>query len=263
MITLIGHGYIGSQIASELNNQGMIYNWIRHFDPMPDDTSVIINAAGYTGSPNVDACEIYKNETIEGNVVFPLKLERAHSEIPMVHISSGCVYTGYKPGGWTEDDEPNFNFNNGSFYSGSKALGQELIKPYLYKSYLLRIRMPFGDWPHPKNFLTKLERYQKLIDFENGLSYNVDVARTAIHFALNKPEPGIYNVCNPGSSTTRKIADKMGLKKAWFTEDEFKAVTTAPRSNCVLSSDKLQKVFPLQPIDSALKMAITRYKQHV
>ena len=31
----------------------------------------LINAAGYTGKPNVDACELNKADTVEGNVIFP------------------------------------------------------------------------------------------------------------------------------------------------------------------------------------------------
>jgi UDP-glucose 4,6-dehydratase len=264
MITLLGHGYIGNQIASELLNQKIPYRWLRHSDDLiTSDTTAIINSAGFTGSPNVDACEVYRQETIDGNVRYPLWVENKAHRIPVVHISSGCVYTGYKEDGWTEEDEPNFDFNNGSFYSGSKALAQELLTPYLMtKSYLLRIRMPFGNEPNSKNFLTKLERYERLIDYQNSLSYTIDVARVAVHFAVNKPEPGIYNVCNPGSSTTRRIADQMGLNKSWFTEEEFKQATRAPRSNCVLNTDKLQKVFPIQSVESALKTAITQYKQN-
>ena len=263
MITLIGHGYIGNHIAHELINQKIPYRWIRHYDDIETaGTTAIINAAGFTGSPNVDACEIYRQETIDGNVRYPLWVENKADRIPVVHVSSGCVYTGYKDGGWTEDDEPNFDFNNGSFYSGSKALAQDLLGPWLMtKSYLLRIRMPFGNEPNPKNFLTKLENYEKLIDYRNSLSYTIDVARVAVHFAVNQPEPGIYNVCNPGSSTTRRIADSMGLNKSWFTEDEFKQATRAPRSNCVLNTDKLQSVFPIQTVDSALKSAIANYQK--
>ena len=117
MITLIGHGYVGEHIAKEMSEQNISHHWIRHTDSIPDDTSVIINAAGYTGSPNVDACEIHKQETIDGNVIWPVKLERNFPSTPIVHISSGCVYTGYQKQ-FTEDDHPNFDFGNGSFYSG-------------------------------------------------------------------------------------------------------------------------------------------------
>lgn len=260
MITLIGHGYVGKHIKKELENQKIHHEWITHDQPVPAGTTAIINAAGYTGSPNVDACEQHKQETINGNVVFPLQLEAANPFTPIVHITSGCVYTGYKDGGWTEDDAPNFDFNNGSFYSGSKALFQELMKPYLDKSYLLRIRMPFGDEHEPKNIFTKLSNYQKLIDFENSFSYVVDVARVAVYFALNKPAGGIYNVCNPGSATTKQVADKLELDKEWFTKEEFKAATVAPRSNCVMNVEKLFSVFPIQHINDALDTAISRLR---
>ena len=189
-----------------------------------------------------------------------MQLEAANPVTPIVHITSGCVYTGYKPGGWTEEDDPNFDFNNGSFYSGSKALFQTLMTPYLDKSYLLRIRMPFGDEHEPKNIFTKLSNYQKLIDYENSFSYVVDVAKVAVYFALNKPVGGIYNVCNPGSATTKQVADKLELDKEWFTRDEFKTATVAPRSNCVMNVDKLFSVFPIQHINDALDTAISRLR---
>ena len=40
-------------------------------------------------------------------------------------ISSGCIYGGYEKD-FTEDDVPNFDFQNGSFYSGTKALAEKL-----------------------------------------------------------------------------------------------------------------------------------------
>lgn len=262
MITLIGHGYIGEHISQELQIQNIPHKWIHHFEKIPSGTTTIINAAGYTGSPNVDACEIHKQETINGNVLFPLQLEMKNRSIPIIHISSGCVYTGYKENGWTEDDEPNFNFNNGSFYSGSKTLEQNILKPFMNKSYLLRIRMPFGDKHHPKNFLTKLHTYEKLINFTNSLSYVNDVAKVAIHFAATLPTPGIYNVCNPGHKSTKEIADMLSLNKPWFTEEEFIQATVAPRSNCTLNVDKLQNVYAMRNIDSALFRAINELKSN-
>jgi len=260
MITLIGHGYIGDSIQKELQSKKIAHNWISHTDEIPEETTVIINAAGYTGVPNVDACESKKQATIDGNVLFPITLEINNPHIPIVHISSGCVYTGYKDGGWTEDDEPNFGFDNGSFYSATKNLAQHLLKPYLDKSYLFRIRMPFGDEDCGKNYLSKLNMYDKLIDFENSLSYVNDVAEAAIFFALEFPPFGIYNCCNPGSKTTKQVAEMMGLEKQWFTEEEFKTSVVSPRSNCVLNNDKMNAIFKLKPIDEALEIAINSLK---
>lgn len=258
MITLIGHGYVGEHIAEELTAQKLPFTWISHTDPIPLNTSAIINAAGYTGSPNVDACEIHKQETIDGNVTFPVKLELENTHTPIVHISSGCIYTGYDKE-YTEDDEPNFTFNNGSFYSGSKALGQEMLKPYLHKSYLLRIRMPFGNKHHPKNFLTKMVKYDKLISYDNSLSYLPDVAAVAVAMAVNrKIAPGIYNLTNPGSSNAKEIVKMMGIDKEFFTPEEFSKAIVAPRSNCVLSTKKLDAIHPLRPVHEALALAISK-----
>lgn len=261
MITLFGHGYIGQKIAEELSKQNITYQWLTHKNFPRAKTGVIINAAGYTGMPNVDTCEIKRQETMDGNVRFPLRLEFANPDSRIIHITSGCVYTGYKDGGWTEDDTPNFDFNNGSFYSGSKALFQNLMIPSLVeKSYLLRIRLPFGDTHNPKNYLTKLTNYEKLVDFENSISYINDVAKTAVYFSQELPETGIYNVCNTGTITTKQVADMMGLQKEWFTEEEFEAAVKAPRSNCNLSSEKLDKVIKLQSAESALEEAIWKLK---
>lgn len=258
MITLIGHGYVGEHVARELDAQKIDYTWIRHTDPVPANTYAIINAAGYTGAPNVDACEIYKQETIDGNVVFPVQLERNNPHTPIVHISSGCVYTGYEKE-FTETDAPNFNFNNGSFYSGTKVLAQEMLAPYMHKSYLLRIRMPFGNEHHPKNLLSKMIKYDKLVSYENSLSYMPDVATVVVNMALNRNiQPGIYNVCNPGSSNAREIVSMMGIEKEFFTDEEFQKAVVAPRSNCVLSTAKLDAVYPLRPIREALELAISK-----
>jgi len=40
----------------------------------------LINAAGYTGKPNVDACEEHKADTLAGNTLFPLTVAHACAE---------------------------------------------------------------------------------------------------------------------------------------------------------------------------------------
>lgn len=259
MITLIGHGYVAGYIKKCFDETGMKYHHIHHDENFPKDTRFIVNAAGFTGVPNVDACEIYKDECVQGNILFPLNLEKRANEIPILHISSGCIYSGYKSGGWTEEDKPNFTFNNASFYSACKGLEEELLKPYLHKSYIFRIRMPFGPDRTPKNLLTKLERYEKLISFENSLTQVEELAKCVQQFIVTRPEYGIYNVCNPDGITTKEIVEMMKLNKEWMTEEEFKAIATAPRSNCVLNVDKLQKHFFMRPAKVAVMETLIRY----
>ena len=253
MITLIGHGYVGQAIAKNLKRRGILFAWVHH-GARWTPSGPIINAAGYTGVPNVDACENHKQECMEGNVYWPIQLEEIAGSMPVIHITSGCVYNGYKEGGYKETDEPNFT---DSYYSHTKALAQKALSHVMTKSYLLRMRMPFGVQNHPKNLLTKLTNYKKLINGLNSLSRVEDVAKVAVTFAQQLPEPGIYNVANPGGINTREIVKMMGLEKEWFTDQEFKASVKAPRSFCVLNTEKLQRVCPIDDVRTALRQCIT------
>lgn len=261
-VVLIGHGYVAKYIALELDRQSIHYAWTRHNEYVPIDADFIINAAGFTGIPNVDACELRKADTVQGNINYPLHLERSF-DCPILHLSSGCVYTGYKPGGWTETDAPNFNWDNGSFYSATKAEFQKLWTEYGYnkKSYLFRLRMPFGPDNLDKNLLMKLHKYDRLVDFENSMTNLEELAEAVCWFVENKPAPGIYNAVNPGGVKTHQVAQMLGLVKPYFTAEAWASAGLTPRSNCVLNTDKMQAVFRFRPITESLIDAIDKIRQ--
>lgn len=257
MITLIGHGYIGTHIAKRLRD----FEWISHKEIPNEKTQFIVNATGYVGYPNVDDCEINKQKCLEANVLYPLLLEEKYS-VPILHITSGCVYSGYPENGWTETDEPNFNFDNGSFYSGCKGLFQNLLKNYLIKSYLFRIRMPFDDSLHHKNLLYKYEKYSKLIDFENSLTSVEDLVNCVSLFIKERPEYGIYNIVNKNTTTTKRVVEKMQLNKEWMSQEEFQSKVKAPRSNCSLSTKKIEGVYDMPHIENSLDKTIYSYRKN-
>ena len=140
-----GSGYIGSEFKKSLSKRGINYfapesamlNLLHHgsieavLEAMKP--TFVINCAGYTGKPNVDACESHKEETHQGNVLAPFNLAQTCDKLglPWGHVSSGCVYNGYDKD-FTEEDEPNFCFSSlpCSHYSGTKA---EAEKMDLYK----------------------------------------------------------------------------------------------------------------------------------
>ena len=261
-IVLIGHGYVAKYIARELDTQSIHYVWTRHDEYIPFDADFIINAACFTGIPNVDACELRRADTVQGNINFPLHLERTF-DCPILHLTSGCVYTGYKDTGWTESDVPNFNWNNGSFYSATKAEFQKLWTEHKYdrKSYLFRLRMPFGPDNLDKNLLMKLYNYDRLVDFENSMTNLEDLAEAVCWFVENEPLPGIYNAVNPGGIKTHQVAQMLGIVKPYYTTEEWTSRGLTPRSNCVLNTDKMQKVFAFRPITEALVDSIDKIRQ--
>lgn len=268
MIYLLGgSGYVGQAYQALLTRKGIPFRNVRRAELdytnrdvlraalEHDKPEFLINAAGYTGKPNVDACELHKHECLFGNAVLPGIIAEASTAagVPWGHVSSGCIFTGARPdgSGFTEEDTPNFTFrtNNCSFYSGSKALGEEVLagQPHVY---LWRLRIPFDNHDNPRNYLTKLLRYQRLLEATNSISQLEEFCAATLACWEKRVPFGTYNVTNPGQVTTREVVDlikRAGVsqKNFEFFADEREFMKTAaktPRSNCVMDSSKLARV---------------------
>jgi dTDP-4-dehydrorhamnose reductase len=172
--------------------------------------------------------------------------------VPWGHVSSGCIYTGARPdgSGFTETDTPNFTFrtNNCSFYSGTKALGEEVLADKA-NVYIWRLRIPFNNVDNPRNYLTKLIRYQRLLEATNSISQLEEFCAATFACWEKRIPFGTYNVTNPGTVTTREVVDlirKAGVSNKEFSffkdESEFMHVAAkTPRSNCAMDSSKLAR----------------------
>ncbi len=286
MILLLGgSGFVGNAFQAFFARQSVPYRSVsrREVDYTCRDTLInlirdskphfLVNAAGYTGKPNVDQCEIHKSECLDGNAVLPGTIRQAceESDLPWGHISSGCIYTGRRDdgNGFTESDPPNFNFrtNNCSWYSGCKSLGEEVLQGS-QNTFLWRLRIPFSHHDTDRNYLSKLVRYERLLQAENSIS-NLDEFVNACWQCWVKRVPyGIYNVTNTGSITTKEITQRINqhlLPKKQFhffdNESQFMAVAaTAPRSNCVLDNRKLQSVgIEMSPIQDAITNSLKNW----
>lgn len=220
---------------------------------------VVINAAGKTGRPNVDWCEDHKMETLHANVTGPIVLlgECAKRNIYFVHIGSGCIYNGPADHFFTEEEIPNFI---GSFYSLTKAMSDQILKPFPVLQ--LRLRMPFDGSDNPRNLLQKLIKYKKVLDVKNSITYLPDLFK-ALEILVKKRATGIYNVVNPGAVSPYEIMEM--YKKHINPKHEFERLTLdhlsdvvkAGRSNCVLSCKKLQDAgVSLLSVEDALKSAL-------
>lgn len=264
LLLLGGSGYIGNAFRAHFDAHSIAYRNIarREHDYTRRDELVeliretkanfLINCAGYTGKPNVDACELHKPECLDGNAVLPGTIRAACelANIPWGHVSSGCIYTGTRPdgSGFTEDDTPNFSFrtNNCSFYSGTKALGEECLAGS-DQTYIWRLRIPFNNIDSGRNYLSKLIRYQRLLDATNSISH-LDEFVSVCWQSWEKRIPfGTYNVTNTGAVTTRQVVEliKQHLKidkqfEFFSSEDEFMhTAAKTPRSNCVMDNRKI------------------------
>jgi dTDP-4-dehydrorhamnose reductase len=286
MILLLGgNGYVGSAIQKNLTGRGLpfvvasrassdysnpviLVKMLRELRP-----EFLINAAGYTGKPNVDACEIHRTECLDGNAVLPGVIREAceKTQTPWGHVSSGCIFTGAKAdgSGFTENDAPNFSFrqNNCSFYSGCKALGEEVLDG-AENCFIWRLRIPFNNINSERNYISKMMRYDRLLMATNSLSQLDEFADACVASWTQRVPFGTYNLTNPGSVTTRdvvRLIQKHGLSNRDFqffeSDDQFmKLAAKTPRSNCVLDSTKaIAAGLPLSPIEEALEKAMKNW----
>lgn len=313
MILLLGaKGYIGQAFAAELDRRGWPYRACSRaaadytrFDVLlrllrETQPEFVVSAAGYTGKPNVDACEVAWADTLAGNTLFPQTLAQAcHAEgVPWGHVSSGCIYSGAKllragklevekdlmspraqaclrdhpesVHGFTEEDEPNFSFRRlpCSFYSGTKALGEEAVRE-LRGGYLWRLRIPFDHVDSSKNYLSKLLAYPRLYENVNSISHRGDFVRASLDLWANRAAFGIYNIVNPGYVSTRQVVEKIRqiLKpersfEYWASDEEFyRTAAKTPRSNCILDGAKLASAgVTLRGVEEALEASLHEWQ---
>ncbi|MBI2483862.1 sugar nucleotide-binding protein [Candidatus Uhrbacteria bacterium] len=268
---IFGNGYIGNKFKQAIGEEASIsgvdisdYQAVRSelARVAPD---VVINCAGKTGKPNVDWCEDHKEETITSNVAGPLVLLRACSQagIYWVHVGSGCVYTGDNGGlGYGEDDPPNFF---GSFYSRTKAWSETMLEEFPVLQ--LRLRMPVDDMPGPRNLITKITTYKKIVSVPNSVSVLEDFLRASL-VLMGKRATGIFNMTNPGGIEHREILDMYreivdpSFTYEIFSLEELGNVTKAGRSNCVLSVEKREGAGAhMRPVREAMRDILVKYKE--
>ncbi|HEY5234920.1 MAG TPA: sugar nucleotide-binding protein, partial [Rhabdochlamydiaceae bacterium] len=179
------HNYLVFAAESRMENRSEVEQEIQSIVP-----DFIINCAGVTGRPNVDWCEDHKLETIRTNIIGTLNLVdlAALHQIHLTNVSTGCIFeydADHPMGsgiGFTEEDKPNFD---GSFYSKTKGILEELL--ISYPNLLnLRVRMPISDDLHPRNFITKISRYQKVVNVPNSMTILDDLIPIAVDMTLKK-----------------------------------------------------------------------------
>lgn len=233
-ILVVGRGWTGNKVFNELVLRGHVTALCSHDAAISaienNNWSWVVNCAGVTGSPNVDACEKDKTGTVYGNAVFPVLLHEAceRNGAKLAHFSSGCIYMGDID---TVDAEPNYF---GSIYSVSKGVSDLYLKD---KALVFRIRMPFTSVFEPKNYLYKVLNYAKtakLIDAgENSLTDLDEAVRVACDL-IEGNAFGPFNLVNKGSVNMHELAELLGINPQWFTPEEFRSSTAAGRSTCTI-----------------------------
>lgn len=291
-ILILGKGYISSKIQKYWNDDK--YNlifcsqgedlYLTHLDDLiiRYNPAFVVNCYGFTGKPNVDSCENHAEECYRRNINDTRHIMRTCQKLGVnfITVSTGCVYNDELGRVFTEDDPHNFGYTNptASVYSKSKSwfevdfldtLKKDDVKN---KNYLLRIRMPFDGDMDDKNYINKIIKYDKLVDYSNSITYIPSLVEFINIIIRGDVESGVYNVVNKGGIKASNVINiyntVMGYTKVvnkWYTTDDLlsEGLMKCRRSNCVLSTSKLEKYYPdILTSNVAVELAINEYQNN-
>jgi len=236
----------------------------------------VFMCAGITGRPNIDWCEDNKPDTIRTNVIGTLNLADLCNErgIHCTVYATGCIFKyddAHPLGsgiGFVEDDVANFDE---SFYSMTKGFMEPMLKCYP-TCLILRVRMPISDDLIHRNFITKIVKYERVVNIPNSMTVLTEMLPASLAMA-QKGLVGVYNFCNPGVISHNecldmytKYIDPTYTYKNFSLEEQSK-ILKAGRSNNELDSTKLMKDMPegivINDIKTAVELCFQRMQKNL
>jgi|TARA_R110000787_G_scaffold43564_2_gene106756 dTDP-4-dehydrorhamnose reductase len=259
-VLICGNGYVGGYVFAQLSKNTSLevaleskatldYTdeyYLRDYIK-EQNFDYLINAQGYTGRPNVDAAERDKEACWKYNVQVPVMFNTVCRDLHVqpIHITSGCIFTGYEKA-WSEADEPNFGVFNpdASFYSTSKHAFESVSD----NGITIRIRMPFCDTLNERSYLTKIHKYDNLISAVNSKTYIPELV-DFIEQIIEDEHKGhdVVHFTNPEPLETAGAVELMreyGLENEnWSWVDLKDLNLAAGRSNCILDTTKLKEEY--------------------
>lgn len=263
-VLIFGKGFLGSRIQKELGCE-ITDRWINVYKDAEEELDkykpdIVINCVGYIGKNNVDDCEKDIDFTLKANVFVPVILAEAclRENIKFIHISSGCIYDfDYsKPEPVKETDQP-YYFK--LFYSRTKIYSEKALVNLSEKLnvLILRLRIPLDNRNHPKNIISKLIRFKRIIDVPNSITYIPDFIE-ALKYLIKIDARGLFNVTNKGAL---RYPELMDVYKKYRPDFQYEIIALKDlkldRTNLILSTEKLEKTgFKMRKIQDILEECV-------
>jgi 3,5-epimerase/4-reductase len=262
--------YLKSNIKINIDSEDEIIKEIEKYDPT-NMVSFIGRTHGKINDKIYNTIDYLEQEdklieNLNDNLFAPELLCKISEKINLhyTYLGTGCIFT-YKEDPFykfNEDDKPNFF---GSSYSIVKGYTDRIMKKY--RNVLnLRIRMPIIGENNPRNFITKITKYQKICSIPNSMTVLPDLLPLIVEL-MNMKYTGTLNFTNPGVISHNEILElyKEHIDKdfKWenFTLEEQNKVLDSKRSNNHLDTTKLETLFPfIKNIKESLKDIIINYK---
>lgn len=202
-------------------------------------------------------------ENVNDNLFAPLVLLQIckKHDIHYTYMGTGCIFSGFDKQ-YDEDDIPDFF---GSSYSTVKGYTDRLMHFDADKVLNVRIRMPITNIDNPRNFISKICRYNKVCSVPNSMSVLPTLLPLLVTM-MNDKRTGTVNLTNPGCISHNDILSMyrtyVDPTFTWrnFTLEEQNTILLSQRSNNVLATIKLEEWFPDVPnINDAVKECLTNW----
>lgn len=261
-------GWIGKQVCEllDLDNSYALYKSELRVDDTqeiikelktikPDRVLCLVGRTHGPGHSTIDYLEQPGKlvENVRDNLYSPLSLALLCKErhIHLTYLGTGCIFT-QNPNdiqdscGYNEQSLPDFT---GSGYSTVKGFTDRLMHLCESNTLNIRIRMPIVGYDHPRNFITKIKSYAKVINVQNSMTVLPELLPIMIDLAKNK-HVGTVNLTNPGTMSHNEILTM--YKKyvdndfTWenFSLEEQDKILASQRSNNKLDTSLLEDLYP-------------------
>ncbi|MCI9447135.1 MAG: dTDP-4-dehydrorhamnose reductase [Lachnospiraceae bacterium] len=216
--------------ALDITNVDDVLALVRETKP-----DVIINCAAHT---SVDLCEQQWDSAYRINAIGPRNLSIAASETDakLIHVSTDYVFDGNGTKPYTEFDTPNPD----SAYGKTKLEGENFVKAFARKYFILRTAWLYGDG---KNFVKTMLRLAESHDTVSVVNDQLGSPTSAVELAkmIHYLEPtenyGVFHATCEGSCSWADFAEEIyklagkGTKVERVTTEEYRRMNPnqAPR----------------------------------
>lgn len=242
-----GNGQLGTELRHLLDEQGLDYvstdstelditdeaktlAFIKELNP-----SVIYHCAAYTAVDKAEDEGKELNELV--NVAGSKHVAKAAEAVgaTLVYISTDYVFDGMKKDGeYAVDDQTN-PLNE---YGRTKLAGEEAVKTYASKYYIIRTSWVFGQYGHNFVFtMQKLAQTHSKLTVVNDQFGRPTWTRTLAEFmtylVAQQAEYGVYHLSNDNRATWFDFATEIlkdeAVEVAPVTSDQFPQKATRPQ----------------------------------
>jgi len=276
-IIIVGRGQVGTALRDTLSEHD-IHNWTKDIDDLlsqdilaikPD---AIINAAGKT---DLKWCEENPRETFRCNIEAPVQLFQritginiyASNPIRFLHFSSGCIWDGP----YDDEDKP-FTPSHPArplvYYSWTKAACDLLLLNEDPENVaILRPRQVYSSKRSPRNTISKLMSYPRLVRTPNSMSSMEIIIKTIRHCLVSETNwNGIWNIYDKGITTpfeVGKMLAEAGLREMPMPleKSELDSFHKPKRVDTVLYDERFERLIKPEEFDIVMRRTIEKFKR--